>query len=172
MAESRSYDRQGHPEELGEASHHVDHTAGHSSYCPIQGLLLRCQVLAVCSVKSLHRCYTNHVDLLRLSTFPLVWEGVYKLKKGTASLNYLSLGVGFVIGLQICAPCIDRVRAFFAVRLLVITDRRSRSTVPLKLGTILQDGRNSASRSCYPAPFSRELVSSSTDSLPSRRFTG
>lgn len=44
-----------------------------------------------------------------LSTFPLVWEGVYRMETGVASLNYLSLGVGFIIGLQICAPLIDRV---------------------------------------------------------------
>ncbi len=31
------------------------------------------------------------------------------MDKGTASLNYLSLGVGFMIGLQISHPLIDKV---------------------------------------------------------------
>lgn len=44
-----------------------------------------------------------------LSTFPLVWEKVYDQSTGMASLNYISLGVGFAIGLQICAPINDRV---------------------------------------------------------------
>ena len=44
-----------------------------------------------------------------LSTFPLVFEEVYDQSIGMASLNYLSLGIGFVIGLQICAPINDRV---------------------------------------------------------------
>ncbi len=115
MAEPRSYNGQGHPEELGEASHHVDHTAGYSGYRPIQGLLLRCQVFAVCSDSQASSLLRISVMLtsVRLSTFPLVWEGVYEMEKGVASLNYLSLGVGFVVGLQICAPCIDRVRERF-----------------------------------------------------------
>lgn len=38
-----------------------------------------------------------------------MWEGVYQMGTGVATLNYLSLGLGFVIGLLICAPLIDRV---------------------------------------------------------------
>lgn len=45
----------------------------------------------------------------RLSTFPIVWVGTYGMEKGTASLHYLSLGVGFIIGLQISHPVIDKV---------------------------------------------------------------
>lgn len=46
----------------------------------------------------------------RLASFPLVWEGQYDQETGRASLNYLSLGVGFVVGLQISGPLIDKVR--------------------------------------------------------------
>lgn len=31
------------------------------------------------------------------------------MAKGPASLNYLSLGIGFIIGLQISHPLIDKV---------------------------------------------------------------
>jgi hypothetical protein len=33
------------------------------------------------------------------------------MEKGIASLNYLSLAIGFVIGLQISHPLMDKVRS-------------------------------------------------------------
>lgn len=39
----------------------------------------------------------------------MVWEGVYMESKGTGSLNYISLGVGFIIGLQFCGRVLDKV---------------------------------------------------------------
>jgi MFS family permease len=48
--------------------------------------------------------------MCRLASFPLVWEEQYDQEPGRASLNYISLGVGFVIGLQISGPLIDKVR--------------------------------------------------------------
>jgi hypothetical protein len=42
----------------------------------------------------------------------MVWEGVYGQDKGTGSLNYISLGVGFIIGLQLCGRLVDTVRPF------------------------------------------------------------
>lgn len=44
-----------------------------------------------------------------LASFPLVWEEQYDQEPGRASLNYISLGVGFVIGLQVSGPLIDKV---------------------------------------------------------------
>jgi hypothetical protein len=44
-----------------------------------------------------------------LASFPLLWEGQYNQEPGRASLNYLSLGVGFVVGLMIAGPLIDKV---------------------------------------------------------------
>lgn len=46
---------------------------------------------------------------LVLSTFPSVWEGVYHESVGIGGLNYISLGVGFFLGTQICAPINDRI---------------------------------------------------------------
>lgn len=39
----------------------------------------------------------------------MVWEEQYDQEPGPASLNYISLGVGFVIGLQISGPVLDKV---------------------------------------------------------------
>ena len=60
-------------------------------------------------VLALYRGVVYGLMYLVLSTFPHVFETVYGMSIGTASLNYTSLGVGFIIGLQICAPIIDRV---------------------------------------------------------------
>ncbi|KAL4938825.1 hypothetical protein BDV06DRAFT_225609 [Aspergillus oleicola] len=58
---------------------------------------------------ALYRGYQYGVMYLVLASFPRVWEGTYDQDKGTASLNYLSLGVGFVIGLQLCGRMLDMV---------------------------------------------------------------
>lgn len=42
----------------------------------------------------------------------MVWEDVYGEDKGTGSLNYISLGVGFIIGLQFCGRVLDKVSHF------------------------------------------------------------
>lgn len=39
----------------------------------------------------------------------MVWSHQYNQEPGRASLNYISLGLGFVIGLQISGPLIDKV---------------------------------------------------------------
>lgn len=51
-------------------------------------------------------------SLCSLSTYEQVWDGIYDMDKGPASLNYLSLGAGFIVGLQISHPVMDKVRAF------------------------------------------------------------
>lgn len=48
---------------------------------------------------------------LVLATFPKLWEGQYHESIGIGGLNYISLGVGFFVGAQICAPCQDRIYA-------------------------------------------------------------
>lgn len=60
-------------------------------------------------VLALYRGVVYGLMYLVLSTFPFVFGEVYGMSIGDASLNYISLGVGFVVGLQICAPIIDRV---------------------------------------------------------------
>jgi MFS family permease len=58
---------------------------------------------------SIYRAYLYGVMYLVLSTFPLVWEEVYDQDTTIASLNYLSLMIGFLIGLQISHPLMDKV---------------------------------------------------------------
>ncbi|KAI6783460.1 uncharacterized protein J7T54_005489 [Emericellopsis cladophorae] len=57
----------------------------------------------------LYRAYLYGLMYLVLASFPMVWEQQYGQAPGRASLNYLSLGVGFVVGLQVSGPLIDRV---------------------------------------------------------------
>ncbi|RSM02638.1 hypothetical protein CEP52_007906 [Fusarium oligoseptatum] len=62
--------------------------------------------------KALHtEAYLYGLMYLVLASFPMVWEEQYDQEPGRASLNYLSLGIGFVIGLQISGPLIDKVYA-------------------------------------------------------------
>ncbi|KAF3941664.1 hypothetical protein ABW19_dt0205560 [Dactylella cylindrospora] len=61
---------------------------------------------------ALFRAYQYGLMYLALATFPLVFEGSYGQDTGTASLNYLSLGIGFVAGLQISGPMQDKIYAY------------------------------------------------------------
>lgn len=58
---------------------------------------------------ALFRAYQYGLMYLVLATFNRVFEGAYNQSVGRASLNYLSLGVGFVIGLQISGIMQDKV---------------------------------------------------------------
>jgi hypothetical protein len=44
---------------------------------------------------------------LFISSFPHLWEGRYGMPKGLASLNYISLAVGALVGVNICGPMTD-----------------------------------------------------------------
>jgi len=59
---------------------------------------------------ALFRAYQYGLMYLVLATFNRVFEGAYNQSVARASLNYLSLGVGFVIGLQISGFMQDKVR--------------------------------------------------------------
>lgn len=59
---------------------------------------------------SIYRAYLYGVMYLMLSTFPMLFEEVYDMDTGIASLNYLSLCIGFMIGLRISHPLMDGVR--------------------------------------------------------------
>lgn len=61
------------------------------------------QVLAV------YMAYLYGLMYLVLSTFPTLWEKDYHMSIGIGGLNYLSLGIGFFLGVQICAPLSDKV---------------------------------------------------------------
>ncbi|RFU29474.1 hypothetical protein B7463_g6870, partial [Scytalidium lignicola] len=61
------------------------------------------QVLAV------YMAYLYGLMYLVLSTFPTLWEVEYGESVGIGGLNYISLGIGFFMGAQICAPLQDRI---------------------------------------------------------------
>ncbi|KAK3052441.1 hypothetical protein LTS18_012287, partial [Coniosporium uncinatum] len=63
----------------------------------------------IVQVLSLYMAYLYGLMYLVLSTFPGLWEGVYGESIGIGGLNYISLGVGFFLGTQICAPINDRI---------------------------------------------------------------
>jgi MFS family permease len=48
---------------------------------------------------------------LVLTTFPTLFSDVYHQTPGIQGLNYISLGLGFFLGTQICAPLQDRIYA-------------------------------------------------------------
>ncbi|KAL4805903.1 major facilitator superfamily domain-containing protein [Aspergillus unguis] len=60
---------------------------------------------------AVYLAYTYGIMYLVLSTFPTLWTGeqYYNESIGIGGLNYISLGVGFWLGSQICAPLNDRI---------------------------------------------------------------
>ncbi|KAM0321816.1 hypothetical protein ACHAQA_009913 [Verticillium albo-atrum] len=77
--------------------------------------LLATQVIIQCL--ALYMMYLYGLMYLVLSTFPSLWEDAYYQSVGRAGLNYISLGVGFFLGSQVCAPLQDRVYALLKRRL-------------------------------------------------------
>ncbi|KAK8859374.1 MFS multidrug transporter-like protein [Apiospora arundinis] len=61
---------------------------------------------------SVYRAFLYGVMYLLLSTFDRVWQDVYGMGKAISSLHYLSLCLGFMIGLQISHPLIDGLYAW------------------------------------------------------------
>lgn len=55
---------------------------------------------------------------LVLTTFPALFSKVYHQSPGIQGLNYISLGLGFFLGAQICAPLQDRIYAAMKRRYL------------------------------------------------------
>ncbi|WQF85778.1 Putative major facilitator superfamily, MFS transporter superfamily [Colletotrichum destructivum] len=60
---------------------------------------------------ALYMMYLYGLMYLVLSTFPALWTGEYGQSVGIGGLNYISLGLGFFIGAQTCAPLQDRIYA-------------------------------------------------------------
>jgi len=69
--------------------------------------LLFTQVIV--QVLALYMAYLYGLMYLVLSTFPGLWENSYHESVGIGGLNYISLGVGFFLGTQVCAPCQDLI---------------------------------------------------------------
>ena len=58
---------------------------------------------------AVYLAYLFGLFYLILSTFPKVWQGLYEEGVGVGGLNYLSLGIGFLIGARTAAQLIDRI---------------------------------------------------------------
>lgn len=69
--------------------------------------LLGTQIIV--QVLALYMAYLYGIMYLILSTFPTLWTDVYHESTGIGGLNYISLGIGFFLGSQICAPFQDRI---------------------------------------------------------------
>ncbi|KAB8297820.1 hypothetical protein EYC80_001618 [Monilinia laxa] len=69
--------------------------------------LLGTQVII--QVLALYMSFLYGLMYLVLSTFPELWKGAYNERIEIGGLNYISLGIGFFLGTQICAPCQDRI---------------------------------------------------------------
>ncbi|KAL6902807.1 major facilitator superfamily domain-containing protein [Trichoderma evansii] len=65
----------------------------------------------IVQVMSLYMMFLYGVTYLILSTFASLWANEYHESPGIAGLNYISLGLGFFLGAQICAPLQDRIYA-------------------------------------------------------------
>ncbi|KAL2042953.1 hypothetical protein N7G274_004011 [Stereocaulon virgatum] len=58
---------------------------------------------------AIYMAYLYGIMYLVLSTFPGLWVNQYGESVGIGGLNYISLGVGFFLGTQLCAPVNDRI---------------------------------------------------------------
>lgn len=65
----------------------------------------------IVQVLALYMAYVYGIMYLVLSTFPSLWTSpeYYNESTGIGGLNYISLGLGFWLGSQICAPLNDRI---------------------------------------------------------------
>lgn len=69
--------------------------------------LLGTQIIV--QILAFYMAYLYGLMYLVLSTFPGLWENEYHESVGIGGLNYISLGVGFFIGTQVCAPLQDKI---------------------------------------------------------------
>lgn len=63
----------------------------------------------IVQVLAIYMAYLYGLMYLVLSTFPALWTIRYDQSVGMGGLNYISLGLGFFLGTQICAPINDRI---------------------------------------------------------------
>ncbi|KAL1845958.1 hypothetical protein Plec18167_009088 [Paecilomyces lecythidis] len=67
---------------------------------------------------AVYMAYMYGLMYLMLATFPALWTSpeYYNESIGIGGLNYISLGVGFFLASQICAPLNDRIYRYLKVR--------------------------------------------------------
>ncbi|KAL8755340.1 MAG: hypothetical protein Q9184_004824 [Pyrenodesmia sp. 2 TL-2023] len=63
----------------------------------------------IVQVLAIYTAYLYGLMYLVLSTFPVLWTERYGESVGIASLNYISMAVGFTLGTQIFSPLNDRI---------------------------------------------------------------
>jgi hypothetical protein len=78
----------------------------------------------IIQVLALYQAFNFGTLYLLISSFPALWEGRYGMPRGDATLNYISLAVGSLIGVYICAPATDRVYAGLKRRYAIPEDER------------------------------------------------
>ncbi|XDG10151.1 hypothetical protein ABKA04_009766 [Annulohypoxylon sp. FPYF3050] len=80
--------------------------------------LLATQVIVQCI--ALYMMYVYGLMYLMLASFPTLFTSPppsgYGMSIGVGGLNYISLGLGFFLGAQVCAPLQDRVYAYLKQR--------------------------------------------------------
>ncbi len=76
-------------------------------------LIRPCKLLGTQTIIQILAFYTAYIYgllYLLLSTFSAVWIDIYGESIDRAGLNYISMGLGFLVGTQVCAPINDYVR--------------------------------------------------------------
>lgn len=63
----------------------------------------------IVQVLACYMAYLYGLMYLMLSTFPLLWSDRYHESTGIGSLNFISMGLGFFLGTQTCAPLNDAI---------------------------------------------------------------
>ena len=66
-------------------------------------------IQVIIQIFALYLAYLHGLMYLALSTFSSLWVTRYNESISIAGLNYISIGLGFFFGTQICAPINDRV---------------------------------------------------------------
>lgn len=72
----------------------------------------------IVQILALYMAYVYGTMYLTLATFPTLWTSpeYYGESQGIGGLNYISMGLGFLLGSQICAPLIDRIYRYLKHR--------------------------------------------------------
>ncbi|PYH75204.1 MFS transporter [Aspergillus vadensis CBS 113365] len=101
-------------QKTGDEAYHTEaDTQNTSLMSTLQRALVRPFILLttqpIVQVIALYMAYLFGLFYLLLSTFPQVWENVYGESVGIGGLNYISLGIGFVLGAQVNARASDRI---------------------------------------------------------------
>lgn len=65
----------------------------------------------IVQILALYMTYLYGMIYLLFSTFPSLFAEKYNERPGIQGLNYISIGLGFFIGTQVCAPLQDRIYA-------------------------------------------------------------